>query len=320
MDWPVSSPPGGQWTFSRSQQEANSSPGPSSSPSTSRYQHHIPSSPSPLRSSDPVKPVTPGAFVSPRQSKLYPLADSTADVLEQRRLGFFQRQAMSATPSTSASSSMLPPLLQPGPSSARSSASARRERFKKPPSSSSPSTGLIAGDDVSASLYRQRFRERCQAVMARDRGRKKAIARSRGRDIDAELGISSDEEDEGGGASGSRGIQMGRRGQQQKVILNSDDLSSSDRGEDHNAWQEEDEEVSCLANRPKQRLILRLLIPFSLSLALRRITASPQGHASRVSSPSTRSRTQRSTRTWLDRSRRSSLARRGTTKERCPTR
>lgn len=114
--------------------------------------------------------------------------------------------------------------LQPGP--------ARLQRFKKPPNSLLSSADG-ASDDVAARLYRQRFRQRCNAAMAREKSRSSTIAGIRGggfqRSVVDGSGDRSDEEED-------------------RLPMNSDDLSSSDveddasRGNDH--WQYEDEEVS----------------------------------------------------------------------------
>lgn len=206
---------------------------------------------------------SPSGFASPRHSTLYPIPSSTADALEARRLAFFQQSRPSATatssPSSSTSSSSRPvprnEYLRPGPSSA--SPLDRSRAFKRPPSAlfsagprgagSSPSSRRLidgtdrpyvaasSGDsDVSARLYRQRFQQRCQAAMARERGRQSKVAKARGRDL-----LGSSEGEEG-------------------LVLNSDDLSSSDIDEEEmrregEKWQYEDDEVSRSARRDGQR-------------------------------------------------------------------
>lgn len=201
----------------------------SSSPAHERDQQRPPSSPLGPYGAQRARPVTPGSFVSPRHSKEYPIPSTTADVLEARRQAFFARggsaqhsQRQSFSPRANDG-----PSLQPGPSSA-----SRRSAYKQPPSAARPSFGgAVAGSltddgDITASLYRQRFRERCQAVMARDRGRNKALAKARGRDV---LAGDDDEDDQ----------DVMRR-------LRSDDLSSSDMEDEAPGWQEDDEEVSAM--------------------------------------------------------------------------
>lgn len=213
MDEPQSSQ--GGWPHSTS---------PTSAPSCSSPL--APRTPVSVGSQSAIRPkaVTPGSFISPRDSKEFPIPSSTADTLEQRRLAFFQPKAR---PSPSTSQRTLTPSgrgqgqgqLQPGPRSAN---------FKRPPSAllhESPGRpSAESGDNVSALLYRQRFRQRCQAALARETKRRKGITRARGRDVFGSSDVSDNDDD--------------------AMPLHSDDLSSSDIEEDGQAWQYEDEEVS----------------------------------------------------------------------------
>ncbi|CAO1614222.1 unnamed protein product [Sympodiomycopsis kandeliae] len=96
--------------------------------------------------------------------------------------------------------------LQPGPRTPNSSAR-RREQFKRPPTftptsnqshhSNTPDILSNASpDDMSARLYRQRFRQRCQAAMTREKKRSSAIARLRGGHHDGVFGGGGDSSDE----------------------------------------------------------------------------------------------------------------------------
>lgn len=199
----------------------------SSPPAHEREQQRPPSSPLGPYGAQKARPVTPGSFASPRHSTQYPIPSTTADVLEARRQAFFERLGSAHKPQRQGFSPRADdgPSLRPGPSSA-----SRRSAFKQPPSSARPSFGgAVAGSltddsDITASLFRQRFRERCQAVMARDRGRNRALAKARGRDV-----LAGDDKDDD---------------QDVRRRLRSDDLSSSDMEDDVGGWQEDDEEVS----------------------------------------------------------------------------
>lgn len=153
---------------------------------------------------------------------------SSADVLERRRRALFQGSTRIMPPERSSqsrgSSSQDRYTLQPGPMP-----SERRQRLsKRPPSSllvSNSHAQAPSPDDITARLYRQRFRQRCQAAMAREKSRSGVIAAIRGGNFQRTSSDSDDEDEE--------------------MPLNSDDLSSSDVDDDGKGgdWQNEDAEV-----------------------------------------------------------------------------
>lgn len=195
----------------------------------------IPSLSPPLFSNDQrsrmMRAVSPGNIISPRHSKEYPIPSSSADVLEARRRAFFQKSRPRVI------STCAPPVmsderyqLQPGPS--------RLQRFKRPPSSLL-SSGDDAPDDIAARLYRQRFRQRCNAAMAREKSRSTTIAGIRGGGFQRRFAEGSDDRSD-------------EDDQYDGQPMNSDDLSSSDVEDDttrgNDDWQYEDEEVSTVCS------------------------------------------------------------------------
>ncbi|CAO1637691.1 unnamed protein product [Parajaminaea phylloscopi] len=199
---------------------ASSSPpaAPSSSPPQTPTKGSLYTSDSVSRSA--MQQVTPGSFASPRTSKLYPIPSATADVLEARRAAFF-RDRSSATRSSGAAT---PQHVAQG---APAGSAGRLSRFKQPPSAliSGAITSTSSGTedmDTTARLYRQRFKARCQAVLARERGRRKALDKARGKDV---LSMDANDLDFDG-------------------AVHTDDLSSSDAIDTEiDDWQYQDEEL-----------------------------------------------------------------------------
>lgn len=157
--------------------------GPSSDPITSSPPSlssppHTPTRRSLKAGDDLSRSNTPGGFHNFQQSRLSAAKDSLDSSLSQPNCPAFTKSV---------------DLPRQGPIQRTP-----RSSFKKPPSALLPSSSSERGNvsdgqdaDVTIRLSRQRFKARCHAALAREKGRRQAVARARGRDVLSEGGEST---------------------------------------------------------------------------------------------------------------------------------